>query len=143
MRSSTSEADTTPIQASSAQSSSKASNSDRPEESFPDASRLTSLPAPSTNLIQEPTSVELTPSAPMSEDAPASQADPGPAQIDSGEVSETPAHPDEAGVSETPPLVGSGGPSNANPQETELSSTKIPSIPEPAVEISGHADPSE
>ena len=77
----------------------------------------------------------------MSEDAP--QADPGLAWIDSGEVSETPAHADEDGVSETPALVGSGGTYNANPQETELSSTKIPSIPQPAIEISGHADPSE
>ena len=112
-----------------------------PEGSCAEASPLASFAAPSTNPIQDSASVELTPSTPMSEDAP--QADPGLAWIDSGEVSETPAHADEDGVSETPALVGSGGTYNANPQETELSSTKIPSIPQPAIEISGHADPSE
>ena len=74
----------------------------------------------------------------MSEDAPPTQADPGSAQIDSGEVSETPAHADEDGVSETPALVGSSGTSGANPQETE-----IPSLLPHAVQPSGHADPSE
>ena len=109
----------------------------------PEALPLTSFPAPSTAPIHESDSAEPTQSAPMSEDALAPQADPAPVQIDSGEVSETPAHPDEDGVSETPPLVSSGGTSDANPQETELSSTEIPSIPQPAIEISGHADPSE
>ena len=79
----------------------------------------------------------------MSEDAPVLQEDPGPARADPDEVSETPAHADEDGVSETHAPVGSGGTSDANLQETELSSTKIPSIPQPAIEISGHADPSE
>ena len=77
----------------------------------------------------------------MSEDAP--QADPGLAWIDSGEVSETPAHADEDGISETPALVGSGGTSDANPQETKLSSTEIRSLPRHVVQPSGHADPSE
>ena len=79
----------------------------------------------------------------MSEDALAPQADPAPVQIDSGEVSKTPAHPDEDGVSETPPLVSSSETSDANPQETELSSTEITSLSRHPVQVSGHADPSE
>ena len=112
-----------------------------PEGSCAEASPLASFAAPSTNPIQDSASVELTPSTPMSEDAP--QADPGPAQIDSGEVSETPAHADEDGVSETHALVGSGRTSDANPQETELSSTEIHSLSRRVVQPSGHADPSE
>ena len=71
----------------------------------------------------------------MSEDAPALQEDPGPARADPDEVSDA--------LSEIPAPVGSGDPSNANPQEMELSSTKITSIPQPAVAIPGQADPSE
>ena len=111
--------------------SAQSTSSARLEVSLPEASPLTSFHAPPTTTIQDPASVELTPSSPMSEDPPAPQADPGPAQIYSGEVSETPAP------------VGSGGPSNANPQKTELSSTEIPSLPWHAVQISGHPDPSE
>ena len=114
-----------------------------PSGSFLDASQLTSSPAPSTARAKESASAEPTLSAPMSEDAPAPQEDAGPARADPDEVSEALARPNQDGVSATPALVGSGGPSNANPQETESSSTKIPSIPQPAVEISGHADPSE
>ena len=66
-------------------------SSARPEGSFPDASRLTSFPTPSTDRIHDSASVELTPSTPMSEDAPIPQGDPGPAQIDLGENPETPA----------------------------------------------------
>ena len=125
MHSSISEADTTPSQASSAQSSSEASNSDRPEGSFPDASRLVSLPAPSTARIQESASVEPSPSAPMSEDAPALQENPGPAR----------ANPDE--VSGTPAPVGLCGTSNdVNPQETESPSTEVSPILPSAVEHS-------
>ena len=116
-----------------------------PSGSFPDAprSRLTSLPAPSTARAQESASAEPTLSAPMSEDAPALHEDPGPARADPDEVSNALARADQDGVSQIPALVGSGNPSNANPQEMELSSTKIISTPQPAVEISGHADPSE
>ena len=145
MHSSFSEADTAPSKASGAQSSSEASSSARLEVSHPEASPLTSFPAPSTPLIQDSASVKVTLCAPMSEDAPTPQADPGPAQSVSGEVSETPGpgRADQDGVSETPALVGSGGTSDANPQEAQLSWTKIPSIPQPAIKISSHADPSE
>ena len=102
-----------------------------PSGSFPGAPRLTSLPAPSTARAPESAPAEPTLSAPMSEDVPALPEDPGPACADPDEVSATPAQ------------VGSGGTSNTNPQEMELSSTKITSIPQPAVEISGHADPSD
>ena len=118
-------------------------NSARLKVSRPEALSLTSFHAPPTTTIQDSASVELTPCAPMSEDAPPPPADPGSARIDSGEVSETPAHADEDGVSETHAPVRSGGTSDANPQETELSSTEIPSLSRPAVQISGHADPSE
>ena len=106
-------------------------SSARLEVSLPEASPLTSIPAPSTASIHDSDSVEFTPSATRSENVPAPLVDPGPAQIDSGEVSETPA------------LVGSGGTSDANPQETELSSTEIPSLSRPAVQLSGKEDPSE
>ena len=78
-----------------------------PPGSFPDASRLTSFPAPSTASAQESASAEPTLSAPMSEDVPALQEDPGLAR----------ASPDE--VSKTPASVGSGGTSNSNLQETQ------------------------
>ena len=106
-------------------------------------SRLTSLPAPSTARAEESASAEPTLRAPMSEDTRTPQADPGPAQTDSDEVSETFARPNQDRVSETPALVGSGGTSDADPQETELFSTEIPSLPRHPVQLYGHADPSE
>ena len=106
-------------------------------------SPLTFLSAPWTAQIQETASVERTQSVPRAEDTPTPQEDSSSARADPDEVSEALARPDQDGVSATPALVGSGGPSNANPQEMELSSTKITSIPQPAVEISDHADPSE
>ena len=118
-------------------------DTESPSGSFPDAPRLTSLPAPSTARAQESASAEPTLSAPMSEDAPALQEDPGPACADPDEVSEALARPDQDGVSETPALVGSVVTSNANPQETELSSPKVPSIPQPSVKLPCHANPSE
>ena len=71
-------------------------------------------------------------SAPMSEDAPALQEDPGPSRADPDEVSETPAP------------VGSGGTSKTNPQETESPSTEVSPIRLSAVEHSASiADTSE
>ena len=143
MHSSFSEADTAPSKASGAQSSSEASSSARLEVSHPEASPLTSFPAPSTAQIQETASVERTQGVPRAEDTRAIQEDSGYARADPDEVSNALARADQDGVSQIPALVGSGNPSNANPQEMELSSTKIISTPQPAVEISGHADPSE
>ena len=114
-----------------------------PSGSFPDVPRLTSLLAPSTPQIQESASVERTQGVPRAEDTPALQEDPGPACADPDEVSEALARPDQDGVSETPALVGSVVTSNANPQETELSSPKVPSIPQPSVKLPCHANPSE
>ena len=137
-------ADITLSRASHAIPSAQSTSSAPGESSSTKGSLLTSkFHAPPTATIQYSASVEFTLSTPMSEDAPTPQADPGPAQIGSGEVSETPAHADEDGVSETHAPVGSGGTSDANPQETELSSTGIPSLSRPAVQIFGHADPSE
>ena len=101
-------------------------SSARPEESGAEVSPLTSLPAPSTNPIQDSASVELTPCAPMSEDAPAPQRDAGPARADQDKVSETPAS------------VGSGGTSNANPQETQSPLTEVSLTPQPADESVSH-----
>ena len=99
--------------------------------SFPDAPRLTSLPAPSTARAQESAPAEPTLSAPMSEDAPALQEDPGPARADPDEVSETPS-------------VGSGGTSDTNLQEMQSRSTEISPIRPSAVELSSSlADTSE
>ena len=134
------EADTTTNCASTTITSIHTINSARPD---PEALPLTSFPAPSTAPIHESDSAEPTQSAPMSEDAPVLQEDPGPARADPDEVSETPAHADEDGVSETHAPVGSGGTSDANLQETEWSSTEIPSLSQPAIQHSGHADPSE
>ena len=92
-------------------------SSARPEGSYSEVSPLTSIPAPSTNPIQEPTSVEHTENAPSSEDTPAPQADSGPARADPDEVSETPAP------------VAFSGTSDVNPQETESPSGSIPDAP--------------
>ena len=136
-------ADTATHRASATITSVETTDSARPEVSRPEASPLTSFPAPSTAQIQETASVERTQGVPRAEDTRAIQEDSGSAQIDLGEVSETLACADTQGVSEAPALVSSGGTSNANPQETELSSTKIPSIPQPAVQLSGKENPSE
>ena len=111
------EADTTTNCASTAIPLVQSASSARPKRSFPDASRFTSFPTPSTNPIHDSASVELTQSTPMSEDAPIPQGDPGPARADPDEVSATPAQ------------VGSGGTSNANPQETESPSGSFPDAP--------------
>ena len=104
-----------------------------PSGSFPDAPRLTSLPAPSTARAQESASVERTQGVPRAEDTPALQEDPGPACADLDEVSETPAS------------VGSGGTSKTNPQETESPSTEVSPILPSAVAPSSSslADTSE
>ena len=108
-------ADTATHRASTSITSVHTINSARPD---PEALPLTSFPAPSTAPIHESDSADPTLSAPMSEDVPALQEDPGPARADPDEVSEALARPDQDGVSATPALVGSGDPSNANPQET-------------------------
>ena len=137
------EADTTTNCASTAIPSVQGASFARPEESGAEASPLTSLPAPSTARAVGSASPEPTLSPPMPENAPALQENPGPARADPDEVSNALARADQHGVSQIPALVGSGDPSNANPQETELSSTKIPSIPQPAVQLSGKENPSE
>ena len=137
------EADTTTNCASTAIPLLQSASSPRPDGSYSEASLRTSFPDPSTARIQESASVERTQGVPRAEDTRAIQEDSGYAQIDLGEVSETLACADTQGVSEAPALVSSGGTSNANPQETELSSTKIPSIPQPAVQLSGKENPSE
>ena len=144
-------ADPDEVSAKPAQAGSGSTSNTNPQEtespsgSFLDASRsrLTSLPVPSTARAPESAPEKSTLSAPMSEDAPALQEDPGPARADPDEVSEALARPDQDGVSETPALVGSVVTSNANPQETELSSPKVPSIPQPSVKLPCHANPSE
>ena len=127
MHSSISEADTTPSQALSARSSCETSNSDRPEGSFPDASRLTFLPAPSTPRILESDSAEPTPNVVKSEDALSTPKDLGPACANSDEVSRTPAP------------VGSGVTSDdVNPQETKSPSTEVSLTPQSADESVSH-----
>ena len=139
MHSSFSEADTAPSKASGAQSSSEASSSARLEVSHPEASPLTSFPAPSTAQIQETASVEPAQSVPRAEDTPAPQQDSGYAHTDPDEVSATPAQ------------AGSGSTSNTNPQETESPSGSFPdasrsrltSLPAPSTARAPKSAPAE
>ena len=137
VRSAVAAADTTTKCASNSIPSVQGASSARPEGSCPEASPLTSLPAPSTAPTQESASVEPLPTAPMPEDAPTLQENPGPARADPDEVSATPAQ------------VGSGGTSNTNPQETEsplgsfLDASQLTSSPAPSTARAPESAPAE